>query len=514
MKRYPVTLPVLIGSIIIMAAGLFFFLRNYYRHQQVNKEIALITAKNRELRKANLEHLLELAPTADSTQQIPITELRVIQNRASNQLENDQRLNNLEKINQTYFIINRLGVAMLVCSVLFLIGFNILQFKRRYKLRKLQEQDQQTMQLLRETIREKSLVQEDLIREKDRLNFVLEGTNAATWEWNIQTGQLSYNETWATLIGYTLEEIQPIDQSTLARFAHPEDLEETNKKVSECLRDHTQFYEATYRMRHKEGHWVWILDRGKVVKSSEEGDPLLMFGTHVDITHLKETNEELTRFASVASHEMREPLRMISSFMRLLDKNYGEQLDKKARQYIHYAMDGAERMSAMIQELLAFAHAGGVKGGEPEWIDCNNLLQDIKVLLHGQLEEQEADLQFGLLPTILARKTPLKLVFQNLIGNALKYQAPGNRPIIEIKGSDEQTHWQFSVKDNGIGIAPENREVVFQLFKRLHTKHEYGGSGMGLATCKRIIEQHGGKIWIDSNEGNGTILTFTIRKTA
>lgn len=230
MKRYPVTLPVLIGSIIIMAAGLFFFLRNYYRHQQVNKEIALITAKNRELRKANLEHLLELAPIADSAQKIPIAELRIIQNRASNQLENDQRLSNLEKINQTYFIINRLGVAMLVCSVLFLIGFNILQFKRRYKLRKLQEQDQQTMQLLRETIREKSLVQEDLIREKDRLNFVLEGTNAATWEWNIQTGQLSYNETWATLIGYTLEEIQPIDQSTLARFAHPEDLEETKKK--------------------------------------------------------------------------------------------------------------------------------------------------------------------------------------------------------------------------------------------------------------------------------------------
>jgi PAS domain S-box-containing protein len=514
MKRYPVTLPVLIGSIIIMAAGLFFFLRNYYRHQQVNKEIALITAKNRELRKTNLEHLLELAPIADSAQKIPIAELRIIQNRASNQLENDQRLSNLEKINQTYFIINRLGVAMLVCSVLFLIGFNILQFKRRYKLSKLQERDRQTMHLLRETIREKSLVQEDLIREKDRLNFVLEGTNAATWEWNIQTGQLSYNETWATLIGYTLEEIQPIDQSTLARFAHPEDLEETNKKVSECLRDHTQFYEATYRMRHKDGHWVWILDRGKVVKSSEEGEPLLMFGTHVDITHLKETNEELTRFASVASHEMREPLRMVSSFMRLLEKNYGEQLDKKARQYIHYAIDGAERMSAMIQELLAFAHAGGVKGGETEWIDCNNLLQDIKVLLYGQLEEQEADLKISLLPTIQARRTPLKLVFQNLIGNALKYQAPGSRPSIEINASDANTHWQFSVKDNGIGIAPENREVVFQLFKRLHTKHEYSGSGMGLATCKRIIEQHGGKIWIDSNEGNGTILTFTIRKTA
>ncbi|MCU0384637.1 MAG: ATP-binding protein [Flavihumibacter sp.] len=514
MKRYPVTLPVLIGSILIMAAGLFFFLRNYNRHQQVNREIGLIRAENRELRRENLAHLLMLSPKGDTSKQIQIAALRVIQNRASNQLENDRRLTNLEKIDQTYILINRFGVAMLVCSVLFLIGFNILQFKRRYNLSKLQEQDQQTMQLLRETIREKSLVQEDLIREKDRLNFVLEGTNAATWEWNIQTGQLSYNETWATLIGYTLDEIQPIDQSTLSRFAHPEDLEETNKKVSECLRDHTQFYEATYRMRHKDGHWVWILDRGKVVKSCEDGEPLLMFGTHVDITHLKETNEELTRFASVASHEMREPLRMISSFMRLLEKNYSEQLDKKASQYIHYAIDGAERMSAMIQELLAFAHAGGVKGGEKEWIDCNNLLQDIKQLLNGQLEEQEAELQIGLLPTIQARKTPLKLVFQNLIGNALKYQVPGNRPIIEINATDAQTHWQFSVKDNGIGIAPENREAVFQLFKRLHTKHEYSGSGMGLATCKRIIEQHGGKIWVDSNEGTGTILRFTIRKTA
>lgn len=105
-------------------------------------------------------------------------------------------------------------------------------------------------------------------------------------------------------------------------------------------------------------------------------------------------------------------------------------------------------------------------------------------------------------------------MFQNLINNALKYQPPGNRPTIEIEGSDEQTHWQFSVKDNGIGIAAENREVVFQLFKRLHTKHEYSGSGMGLATCKRIIEQHGGKIWIDSGIDKGTILTFTICKTA
>lgn len=497
-----------------MGAGLFLFLRNFSRHHKVAAEISGITSENRELRKANLEHLARLQPYTDTGKKIPVNDLVVIQSRATNQLENDRRLANLEKINQQYTRINQLGVGLLVCAVLFLVGFNILQYNRRYKLSKLQQQDQQTMQLLRETIREKSQVQEDLIREKDRLNFVLEGTNAATWEWNIQSGQLTYNETWATLIGYTLDEIKPINQGTLARFAHPDDLEETTKKLNECLRDHSQFYESTYRMKHKNGHWVWILDRGKVVKSTNIGEPLLMFGTHVDITHLKETNEELTRFASVASHEMREPLRMISSFMRLLGKNYSEQLDKKARQYIHYAVDGADRMGAMIQELLAFAHAGAVQGGAREWIDCNELLQEITIFLNGHLEEQQADLQIGFLPTIQARKTPLKLVFQNLISNALKYQPPGNRPTIEIEGSDEQTHWQFSVKDNGIGIAAENREVVFQLFKRLHTKHEYSGSGMGLATCKRIIEQHGGKIWIDSGIDKGTILTFTICKTA
>jgi PAS domain S-box-containing protein len=514
MKRFPVTLPVLLASIVLMLAGLTLFLRNFNRHQKINREIARITADNRELRQLNLAHLSLLQPDSDSSKQLPASALRVIQIRASDQLENDRRLANLEKINESYTRINQLGVGMMGCTVLFLAGFNFLQYRRRSKLSKLQQQDQETMQLLRETILEKSQVQEDLIREKDRLNFVLEGTNAATWEWNIQTGQLIYNETWASLIGYTLEEIQPVDAQTLARYAHPEDLVEANKKVSECLRDQTQFYEATYRMKHKNGHWVWILDRGKVVKSTENGEPLLMFGTHVDITHLKETNEELTRFASVASHEMQEPLRMISSFMRLLEKNYGEQLDKKARQYIHYALDGADRMTALIQELLSFAHAGGMQGGDRDWIDSNELLKQLASQFSARLDEQQAVLKIGSLPTIQARKTPLKLVFQNLIGNSLKYQPPGNSPIIEISGTEDATHWQFSVKDNGIGIAPEYKEAVFQLFKRLHTKHEYSGSGMGLATCKRIIEQHGGKIWIDSSEGKGTILTFTIRKTA
>lgn len=514
MKRFPVTLTVLLASILLILVGLVVFLRNYSRHQQINREIARISAENRELRRLNLAHLSVQQPFSDTSKQLPSSALKIIQDRAESQLENDRRLANLEKINQNYSRINQLGVGMMAITVLFLAVFNFIQYRRRFKLSKLQQQDQETMHLLRQSIIEKSQVQEDLIREKDRLNFVLEGTNAATWEWNIQSGQLLYNETWASLIGYSLEEIQPVDAQTLARYAHPEDLAEANKKVSECLRDQTLFYEATYRMRHKKGHWVWILDRGKVVKSTENGEPLMMFGTHVDITHLKETNEELTRFASVASHEMREPLRMISSFMRLLEKNYGEQLDKKARQYIHYALDGADRMTALIQELLAFAHAGGVQGGDRDWIDSNELLQQLMLQLNARLDEQQAVLKIGSLPTIQARKTPLKLVFQNLIGNALKYQAPGNQPVIEISGTENATHWQFSVKDNGIGIAPEYREAVFQLFKRLHTKHEYSGSGMGLATCKRIIEQHGGKIWIDSSEDKGTILTFTILKTA
>jgi light-regulated signal transduction histidine kinase (bacteriophytochrome) len=171
-------------------------------------------------------------------------------------------------------------------------------------------------------------------------------------------------------------------------------------------------------------------------------------------------------------------------------------------------------MTALIQELLSFAHAGGMQGGDRDWIDSNELLKQLASQFSARLDEQQAVLKIGSLPTIQARKTPLKLVFQNLIGNSLKYQPPGNSPIIEISGTEDATHWQFSVKDNGIGIAPEYKEAVFQLFKRLHTKHEYSGSGMGLATCKRIIEQHGGKIWIDSSEGKGTILTFTIRKTA
>ncbi|WP_290795086.1 sensor histidine kinase [Flavihumibacter sp. UBA7668] len=514
MKRYPVTLPVLISSIVIMLAGLTLFLRNQNRHQKITREISRLSNENLELRHLNLAHLSVLMPTSDSARQIPSAALLEIQNRASKQLENDRRLRNLEKIEQEYSGVNQLGVGMLCCSVLFLAGFNFIQFRRRFKLLQIQQQDQETMELLRETIREKSQVQEDLLKEKERLNFVLEGTNAATWEWNIQTGELIYNETWASLIGYRLEEIQPINDKTLARFAHPDDLAEANTRVSNCLRDQSLFYEATYRMKHKDGHWVWILDRGKVVRSTENGEPLQMFGTHVDISPLKESNEELTRFASVASHDMKEPLRMISSFMRLLQKNYGDVLDAKANQYIHYAMDGAERMTALIKELLEYAHAGGMQVGKREWVNCTELLNQIAVLNKAQLDEQHAVLHVGKLPVVHAGKTPLKLVFQNLISNALKYQHPGIDPVIEITASEDTGFWQFSVSDNGIGIPTEHREEVFHLFKRLQTKHEYTGSGMGLATCKRIVEQHGGKIWIDDNGSTGTILTFTIRKTA
>ncbi len=512
MKRFPVTLTLLLGSIIIMLAGLAIFLTNLEKDRKLSREISRLTAENLRLRQLNLANAAKFKIT-DTTLQIPVTALKVVQERAAIQLENDRRLQELEKISLFYTNRNQIGVAMMTCSVLFLVGFNVFQIRKRYALKRKEARDQQTMFLLRETIRQKTQIEEALLREKERLQFVLEGTNAATWEWNIQTGQMHYNETWAKIIGYTLEEIQPIDENTLSRFAHPEDLEATNEKVKACLRDQTLFYEGTYRMRHKEGYWVWILDRGKVVKSTEDGKPMLMFGTHVDISPLKETNEELTRFASLASHEMREPLRMVSSFMRLLEKNYSTVLDKKAHQYIHYALDGADRMTALIKELLSFANAGAQTGNR-EWINCNQLLNQIKENLQTQLDEHQAEMNIEEMPSVQARKTPLKLVFQNLIGNALKYQEPGNQPVITISGKDIQTHWEFSVKDNGIGIAPEQAHSAFDLFKRLKTKNEYAGSGMGLATCKRIIEQHGGKIWIESNGNKGTILTFTIRKTA
>lgn len=226
---------------------------------------------------------------------------------------------------------------------------------------------------------------------------------------------------------------------------------------------------------------------------------------------IQKTNEELEQFAYVASHDLQEPLRMVTSFLSQLEKKYSSSLDEKAREYIYYAVDGAKRMRQIILDLLEFSRVGKSEEKIKE-INIKEVIEEIKILHSKQIEELKATIICNDLHTIKGYKTPLRQVFQNLIGNSLKYHQKEIAPIIEINTTSLEKEWQFSVKDNGIGIDAEFFDKIFTIFQRLHNKDEYSGTGIGLAITKKIIENQGGKIWLTSEEKKGSTFYFTLPK--
>jgi two-component system CheB/CheR fusion protein len=207
---------------------------------------------------------------------------------------------------------------------------------------------------------------------------------------------------------------------------------------------------------------------------------------------------------------MQEPLRMITSFLQLFKKKYQDQIDETAEQYLHFVMDGADRMKRLITDLLEYSRIGSNKG-VLESIDTAALMQEVEEVFVNRIAECEATIICKGLPVIRGNKTQLFQLFQNLVGNALKYVG-NEKPVVIVQGLEEEQHFLFSVSDNGIGIKPMFFEKIFVLFQRLHHKHQYGGTGIGLSVCKKIAEKHGGKIWVTSEPGQGSTFYFTISK--
>lgn len=223
---------------------------------------------------------------------------------------------------------------------------------------------------------------------------------------------------------------------------------------------------------------------------------------------LERSNRELEQFAYVASHDLQEPLRMVISFTQLLEQNYAGQLDEQADQIIGFAVDGATRMQQLIQDLLSYSRVG-TQAKVLETVDCNQIVESAISNLQLSIQESGATLERSPLPTLQANPRQLTQLFQNLIGNALKYR--GERvPHIEINYKQQRKDYLFWVKDNGIGIDPKHADRVFMVFQRLHTRQEYSGTGIGLAICKKIIDQQGGKIWVESDVDQGSTFFFTL----
>lgn len=223
---------------------------------------------------------------------------------------------------------------------------------------------------------------------------------------------------------------------------------------------------------------------------------------------LARSNADLEQFAYVASHDLREPLRMIASYLQLLERRYSDRLDDNANEYISFAVDGAKRMQKLIDGLLAFSRAG--RHGQPfAAIDLNPLLDHVCHDLQFAIADAQATIHRGPLPIIQCDPVQIGQVFQNLIGNALKFR--NSHPVeIDISASAKSRIWRFEVKDNGIGFEAEQSQRIFALFQRLHPQSEYPGTGLGLAICKKIIERHGGEIGAHSTPGQGTCFFFTI----
>jgi PAS domain S-box-containing protein len=228
------------------------------------------------------------------------------------------------------------------------------------------------------------------------------------------------------------------------------------------------------------------------------------------VLNLARSNQELEQFAYVASHDLQEPLRMISSYTQLLAQRYGEQLDDKAKKYIGYAVDGAIRLQGQINDLLTYSRVG-TRGKPIEPTDSHSALGEAIGNLSAAIEESQTLVVNDDLPTVRADAAQLVLVFQNLIANAIKFRS-GESPRVHVTARDDGSAWVFSVKDNGIGIDPKYAERLFVIFQRLHTRDEYPGSGIGLAICKRIVERHGGRIWFESELGKGSTFFFTVPK--
>ena len=228
-----------------------------------------------------------------------------------------------------------------------------------------------------------------------------------------------------------------------------------------------------------------------------------------DLTEeLKRSNAELEQFAYAASHDMREPLRTVSGFLKLLEKRYKGKLDEKAEEYISFTIDSVARMDMVLKDLLEFSRLGA-KAHHMKPLNCSVVFEQAIHNLRSAIEESGAEITYDLLPTVMANESQITSLFQNLLSNSMKFRGK-EKLRIHVSAEQKDNQWVFSVQDNGIGIDPKFFDRIFVIFQKLHTKQEYEGTGVGLTLCKKIVELHGGRIWVESEPGKGATFYFAL----
>jgi PAS domain S-box-containing protein len=366
--------------------------------------------------------------------------------------------------------------------------------------------------------------QDRTIREShERLNLALRASGVGTWNLDLAENRITLDEFTNPLFGYPAGEYTASFDHFM-KLIHRED----RARVEQELRDAASIgssYESSFRVVWPDGTIRDLSARGKVIRSAGRTDAR-MTGVFWDITErkladarlnrllveLERSNKELELFAYVASHDLQEPLRMVSSYTQLLERRYSEHLDDDAREFIGYAVDGANRMQRLINDLLEFSRVS-TRGKPLERTDVDEVLENVRANLRLAIQDAGAHVTSDAMPVVAADAGQLGQLFQNLVGNGIKFRNGGS-PEVHVSATEREQDWEFAVRDNGIGIEPQYFDRIFVIFQRLHTKGDYPGTGIGLALCKRIVERHGGKIWVESTPGRGSTFHFTLPKLA
>jgi PAS domain S-box-containing protein len=322
------------------------------------------------------------------------------------------------------------------------------------------------------------------------------------------------NDAFMSVLGYTAEELRA---APCVDFIHPDDRESTLLEIAKLNEgEHRIGFENRYRC--KDGSYRLL--RWSATPSVEDG---LVYAVAIDVTEsrqkdadlaklvteLERSNEDLSQFAYVASHDLSEPLRVVAGHVELLARRYQGQLDEDADRYIAFAVDGCTRMRALIEDLLAFSRVGH-EGTTTTLVDLQETVAEVLASLEPLIREHGAEISVGALPTVVGSPSQLSQVFANLVANATKFSRAHVKPVIRIESIRVDRAWQIEVRDNGIGIDPEFADRIFGIFQRLHRRDEYPGTGIGLSLCRKMVELRGGRIWCQPVDPQGTSFFFTI----
>jgi PAS domain S-box-containing protein len=353
----------------------------------------------------------------------------------------------------------------------------------------------------------------DTVTSIERLDLALSAGGMGAFDWLVRENRLIWSRELEALYGLEPGSFSG-DFADWERMVHPDDLPMVLRRAREALVACGEL-RMEFRILRADGAVRWLAVRSRT-RQDEQGRSYRMVGINIDITERKEAeqrllqaNRELEQFAYIASHDLQEPLRMIGSYLGLMQRKYASHLDARANEYIGFAVDGAARMQKLIRQLLEYAKLERTAPNLAE-IDSRRALDEALKVLAARISGSGATVTAGDLPRLRADPDLLARLFQNLISNAIKYSSKARPPLVRVEAERGEGGWVFSVRDNGIGIPPDDRERVFAVFQRLHTRDEYPGTGLGLAICKRIVDRHGGRIWVESTPGEGSAFRFTV----